>query len=140
MLYLSIAVASLVVQPHFKPGHAQCQLHAARVERSPVCGNQFAGQGTRRETRFAPVTEIEPGQRYREAAPDAKFYQGRDKAIKGKLATAFKDIGKRKVVVVTGASSGLGLFCVQNLLLQKEGYTFDVAFTSRLKRAIKTCW
>jgi len=76
--------------------------------------------GTRRESRFAPVVEVSPGKRYREMARDGiKFY---DASTKGAsvLKKRLKDAGKRKVVVITGASSGLGFFALEKL--KREDY------------------
>jgi len=115
---LAASLPSLLVQPRF--GGAQCA--HARVTAHPACD---LTTGSRRETRFAPVVEVSPGKRYREmAAAGEKFYTGRGSARVDALKTAFKDAGDRKIVVITGASSGLGFFCVQSLLGEatKDGY------------------
>jgi len=89
----------------------------ARVEKPPVCDMET---GTRRESRFAPVIEVSPGQRYREMAKQGvKFYDGKATGLED-LKQRIKDAGKRKIVVITGASSGLGFFCVQ--ALKREDY------------------
>jgi len=113
---LGVASTALVVQPHL----SSVQPRFAGLQHSrfppPVC--------ERRETRFAPIVEVSPGQRYREMAKSGeKFYNGRDKARVGALKKALKAAGKRKIVVITGASSGLGFFCVKHMLMaNKDGY------------------
>ena len=77
-----------------------------------------------RESRVAPITEVSPGARYR-AMKEAgiKFYEGRKKDTLKNLKEGLKNAGKRKVVVITGASSGLGLYCVEAIVdAAKEGY------------------
>ena len=69
-----------------------------------------------RESRVAKVKEYAPGERYRAADQPAKYYEGRDKQARSNLQKALKDVGKRKVVVLTGCSSGLGYFCIQALV------------------------
>lgn len=71
------------------------------------------------KARGGKITEVQPGARYREVDQPAKYYQGLNPANKVALKQAMKDIGKRKLVVITGASSGLGLYCFE-ALLQKE--------------------
>lgn len=69
-----------------------------------------------RESRVAPITEPSPGARYRAMkAAGIKFYVGRKKDGLKQLKADLKNVGKRKVVVITGASSGLGLYCVEAL-------------------------
>ena len=70
-----------------------------------------------RESRVAPIKEISPGARYR-SMKDAgeKFYDGRKPGAFGELKDQLKNVKGRKVVVITGASSGLGLYCVEALL------------------------
>jgi len=64
--------------------------------------------------------EIKPGQRYRDAPPSTKYYDGRTPESKDAFKGLIKDAGKRKIVVISGASSGLGLFCVE--AMSKEDY------------------
>jgi len=121
MWQLGVASAALLVQPQLssvQPRFAGLQL--SRVP-SPVCD---LTTGSRRETRFAPIVEVSPGQRYREMAKSGeKFYNGRDKARVGALKKALKAAGQRRIVVITGASSGLGFFCVKHMLMaNKDGY------------------
>jgi len=56
-------------------------------------------------------------------ADGMKFYSGRKPGALNDLKAQLKNVGKRKVVLITGASSGLGLFCVQSLL---EAHADDV--------------
>jgi len=49
------------------------------------------------------------------AKAGTKFYSGRAKGARDALKKRLRDVGKRKVVVITGASSGLGFFCVEAL-------------------------
>jgi len=52
-----------------------------------------------------------------------KFYQGRDESSVAALKKAMGDVGNRKIVVITGCSSGLGFFCVKHLLKEsRDGY------------------
>uniref|UniRef100_A0A7S4M1B9 protochlorophyllide reductase n=1 Tax=Prymnesium polylepis TaxID=72548 RepID=A0A7S4M1B9_9EUKA len=75
-----------------------------------------------RESRLAPITEVAPGERYRAAADGSKYYSGRKPESLEAIRNAVKaNVGNRKVVVITGASSGLGLYCVEALLAE-EGY------------------
>ena len=67
-------------------------------------------------TRSGTLTEVQPGERYRADDQPAKYYSGPNPANKAALQKMKKDIGKRKLVVITGASSGLGLFCFEALL------------------------
>ena len=81
-----------------------------------------------RESRLAPITEIQPGNRYRTPLPEgAKYYKGRDPNQYKKLQAAVKAAGIRKLVVITGTSSGLGLTCVQALLARSQDDFFVVA-------------
>jgi len=77
-----------------------------------------------RESRLAPIKEISPGQRYREMKESGtKFYSGRGKDTMKELREQMKHVKGRKVVVITGASSGLGLNCVKALLdAHRDGY------------------
>ena len=70
-------------------------------------------------TRGGTLTEVEPGARYRAEEQPTKYYKGPNPANKAALKKAMKDCGKRKLVVITGASSGLGLFCFEALLAKK---------------------
>ena len=116
MLALTTAAAAFVA-PTCR--YASPTSAIARIERPPVCDLE---SGTRRETRFAPVVEISPGKRYRDmAATGKKFYEGRDSAATvDMLKERLKDVGDRKIVIITGASSGLGFFCVEKL--KREDY------------------
>ena len=67
-------------------------------------------------TRSGTLTEVQPGERYCADDQPAKYYTGPNPANKAALQKMKKDIGKRKLVVITGASSGLGLFCFEALL------------------------
>ena len=67
-------------------------------------------------TRSGTLTEVQPGERYRADDQPANYYAGPNPANKAALQKMKKDIGKRKLVVITGASSGLGLFCFEALL------------------------
>ena len=69
--------------------------------------------------------EIQPGRRYREAAAPEKYYSGRNPAYAKALTGMSKDLNGRKIVVITGSSSGLGLYCVE--ALNKEDYFFIAA-------------
>jgi len=116
VVVLGAAASALLVQPSY---HG-VQHSPTRVARSPVCD---LTTGTRRETRFAPIVEVSPGQRYREMAQSGeKFYKGRDKSNAAELKKAMADVGNRKIVVITGASSGLGFFCVKELQRRREDY------------------
>jgi len=97
------------------------QTSRTRVATSPVCD---LTTGTKRESRFAPIVEFSPGKRYREMAQSGeKFYQGRDESSVAALKKAMGDVGNRKIVVITGCSSGLGFFCVKHLLKEsRDGY------------------
>jgi len=66
------------------------------------------------------ITEVQPGARYREAQQPSSYYAGRNPANSAALKQAMKDIGKRKLLIITGASSGLGLYCFE--ALSKEDY------------------
>ena len=70
-------------------------------------------------TKEGTLTEVQPGARYREGEQPAKYYTGPDPANKAALRKAMKDIGKRKLVIITGASSGLGLYCFEALLAKE---------------------
>jgi len=80
-----------------------------------------------RESRVAPITEISPGARYR-AMKDAgiKYYDGRKAGAANELRSQLKNVGNRKVVVITGSSSGLGLYCVEALLQNLQSKYFVV--------------
>ena len=69
--------------------------------------------------------EVQPGRRYREAPAPDKYYVGRNPAYEKALTGLSKDLNGRKIVVITGASSGLGLYCVE--ALNKEDYFFIAA-------------
>jgi len=116
MLPLLIASASLILSPPLPARQYRQQL---RVSESPVCEI--------RESRVARVQEFSPGARYREAAPDQKYYNGPDKTATGKLRQGIVDAGKRKILVITGASSGLGLYCVKALLKAKSEDYYVIA-------------
>ena len=73
-------------------------------------------------TRFAPIREFMPGARYRKQKSDSKFYSGRNQELLSQLGKRLRDVKNRKIVVITGASSGLGFYAVQDLLLNREGY------------------
>ena len=77
-----------------------------------------------RESRFAKIKEVSPGQRYRDMqANGEKFYSGRTPGALKDLKAQLQNVGKRKVCVITGASSGLGYYCVRALLkAQNEGF------------------
>lgn len=117
VVVLSAAASALLVQPHY---HG-VQTSRTRVATSPVCD---LTTGTKRESRFAPIVEFSPGKRYREMAQSGeKFYQGRDESSVAALKKAMGDVGNRKIVVITGCSSGLGFFCVKHLLKEsRDGY------------------
>jgi len=107
MLTLLIASTSLVLGPAVQSTH-QCTASRA-----------FASLAIR-ESRFAPITEVAPGQRYRDASEGTKHYSGRKEGAYEALSQRLKDAGDRKVVVLTGASSGLGLYCVEELLRENK--------------------
>ena len=71
------------------------------------------------KTRGGTLTEIQPGARYRTDDQPTKYYSGPNPANKAALQKMRKDIGKRKLVMITGASSGLGLFCFEALLAKQ---------------------
>lgn len=71
------------------------------------------------KTRSGTLTEIQPGARYRADDQPTKYYSGPNPANKAALQKMRKDIGKRKLVMITGASSGLGLFCFEALLAKQ---------------------
>jgi len=77
-----------------------------------------------RESRIAKIKEISPGERYRQMKVDGvKFYEGRKPGALRDLKSQMKKAGKRKIVVITGASSGLGFNCVEALHREhSEGY------------------
>jgi len=52
----------------------------------------------------------------------AKYYDGRPPELSQSIAQALKEVGKRKICVITGASSGLGLHAVTALTSSYEGY------------------
>jgi len=72
------------------------------------------------KTRGGTLTEIQPGARYRTDDQPTKYYSGPNPANKAALQKMRKDIGKRKLVMITGASSGLGLFCFEALLAKQN--------------------
>jgi len=114
MLAASVFALSLVVGP------APPRLLSLARTPSPLC--QI------RESRFAPIKEIEPGRRYRKPLPNgAKYYSGRSPALYKSLQGAVKAAGNRKLVVITGTSSGLGLTCVQALLARPEEDYYVIA-------------
>ena len=111
---LQSSILSLVLSP--APPHVGLP---TTLPRHPVVVAQAI-----RESRIAPITEVSPGARYR-AMKEAgiKFYEGRQKDTLKALKEGLKNAGKRKVVVITGASSGLGLYCVEALVAAaREGY------------------
>ena len=71
------------------------------------------------KTRSGTLTEVQPGARYRTDDQPTKYYTGPNAANKVALQKMRKDIGKRKLVIITGASSGLGLFCFEALLAKE---------------------
>jgi len=80
-----------------------------------------------RESRAAPIKEISPGARYRQMKADGvKFYEGRKPDALGDLKRQLKNVGKRKIVLITGSSSGLGLFCVEDLLKTRNSDYFVI--------------
>jgi len=87
--------------------------HVARVQpRYPPASLQAI-----RESRVAKIKEFSPGERYRQMKADGKkFYAGRKPGARDSLKKQMKNVGKRKVVVITGASSGLGYYCIQAML------------------------
>ncbi|EOD32066.1 Protochlorophyllide reductase [Emiliania huxleyi CCMP1516] len=56
------------------------------------------------------------------AGRGAKYYDGRPPELSQSIAQALKEVGKRKICVITGASSGLGLHAVTALTSSYEGY------------------
>lgn len=50
-----------------------------------------------------------------------KYYK-RGKEMSSAIQQAMRDVGKRKIAVITGASSGLGLYAMKSLLEDYEGY------------------
>jgi len=71
-------------------------------------------------TKEGTLTELQPGARYREAEQPPKYYSGPNSENKVALKKAMRDIGRRKLVVITGASSGLGLYCFEALLGKEQ--------------------
>jgi len=76
-----------------------------------------------------PLAIASPGVREAKAV----FYEGRDRQRSRPRLP--RDIGTRKVVVVTGASSGLGLSCMKALLNNYEGYYVIAAVRDTEKMA-----
>jgi hypothetical protein len=116
MLVVASFVAGLLMNQPLTTRQSS-PLAAARVSAHPICAI--------RESRVAKVKEWAPGERYRNTPVDApvKFYNGRNKELLAKnKADISKKAGKRKIIVLTGGSSGLGLFCIEALLKNHEGY------------------
>jgi hypothetical protein len=134
MLALVGATTALLLAPGVSVHHPVAP--SARHSVSPVCGTrapfrsapepaaapELDASGTKRMSRFAPIREFMPGARYRKQKSGDKFYSGRNQALLGQLGKRFRDVKNRKVVVITGSSSGLGFYAVQDLLKNREGY------------------
>ena len=109
MLATFVFSASLILQP----------LAPSRPARSCARTPSLVTASILEKTRSGTLTEIQPGARYRTDEQPAKYYEGPTPANKAALKKAMKDIGKRKLVIITGASSGLGLFCFEALLAKE---------------------
>ena len=104
---LFAVATALVLSPAVLP--AQSRVCPARA--SPLALQAV------RESRVAPIKEVSPGERYRAMKESGqKFYNGRKPGVFNDLKEQLKNVKGRKVVVITGASSGLGLYCVEALL------------------------
>ena len=102
----SVFSSSLLLQP----------LAPSRPARSIARTPPLVTASILEKTRGGTLTEIQPGARYRTDDQPTKYYSGPNPANKAALQKMRKDIGKRKLVIITGASSGLGLFCFEALL------------------------
>ena len=110
-----VATTAFLVSPHAGVQHRHAMASSFRT----------AGATSQvRESRIAKITEISPGERYRQMkANGVKFYEGRKPDALRDLKAQMKSVGTRKVVVITGASSGLGFNCVQALQkTSSDGY------------------
>ena len=106
LLLAGVLSSSLLLQP----------LAPSRPARSFARTPPLVTASILERTRSGTLTEVQPGERYRADDQPAKYYSGPNPANKAALQKMKKDIGKRKLVVITGASSGLGLFCFEALL------------------------
>jgi protochlorophyllide reductase len=106
----SVFSSSLIVQP----------LAPSRPARSFARNPPLVTASILEKTRSGTLTEIQPGARYRADDQPTKYYSGPNPANKAALQKMRKDIGKRKLVLITGASSGLGLFCFEALLAKQN--------------------
>ena len=105
----SVFSSSLLLQP----------LAPSRPARSCARTPPLVTASILEKTRSGTLTEVQPGARYRTDDQPTKYYTGPNAANKVALQKMRKDIGKRKLVIITGASSGLGLFCFEALLAKE---------------------
>jgi hypothetical protein len=81
-------------------------------------GPRFVPRVAAHPTMQAPPAVYSPSKDM--AARGGKFYEGRTPEMSKAVREALREVGRRKICVITGASSGLGLACVQALLRDYE--------------------
>lgn len=108
--------------PHVTPAFAAPSF-APRVAAHPVLQALPAA--------YSPAKEI--------AARGGKYYEGRTPEMSEAIKQALREVGRRKICVITGASSGLGLACVQALLRDYEVKSYRVGFQSLVSQDLRGC-
>eukprot|EP00967_Tisochrysis_lutea_P138403 scaffold249706_cov37-Tisochrysis_lutea.AAC.4 len=102
MLAVALTAASALVVPmpvRLQPAHVPLARLGFPAMQAPAAA-------------YSPAKEV--------SARGGKYYEGRTPEMSKAIKQALKEVGTRKICVVTGASSGLGLSCVQSLLRDYE--------------------
>ena len=122
LLAFTLLPTSLILQPAAPVPTRSCALTPPLLTASLL-------EKTRNKV-ASKIPEPEPGARYRAEQQPARYYEGRNPVNAVALKRAMKDIGKRKLVVITGSSSGLGLYCFEALLKKKSEVHQLASFSS----------
>jgi len=108
MLLFTVVAASALVVP-ITPAH-----RVVPALSSPAFAPRVAAHPTLQAppAAFSPAKDI--------SKKGGKYYEGRTPAMSEAVKQALREVGQRKVCVITGASSGLGLHAVKALTSQYD--------------------